>query len=295
MAHDLLHGYAAATFESARAAGSLEQAGRDLEVFSAALTSSEELRRALLDPLIGDQTRRAIARDLLAGRATTEVAALIDFALRVVRPSELALALADIEGHLAALIAGVAEAPTSGRQAVRARIRGYAERALEELAALSEVDAVEDELFSFARIVEQSTELRELLANTLVPVAGRRAVLADLFGDKLRGATLRLVSYVLSAGAVRDLVGTYEWLVELAAEERGRRIAQVRAAVDLSEEERARLGATLSELVHREVEIRVVTDPDVVGGVLVSVGDLLIDGTVRLRFERLRDAIAQWA
>jgi F0F1-type ATP synthase delta subunit len=47
--------------------------------------------------------------------------------------------------------------------------------------------------------------------------------------------------------------------------------------------------------VHRDVEVRVIDDPSVVGGVLISVGDLLIDGTVRLRFERLRDAIVQWA
>ena len=36
-------------------------------------------------------------------------------------------------------------------------------------------------------------------------------------------------------------------------------------------------------------------DPTVVGGLLVSVGDLVIDGTVRLRLERLRDVLARRA
>jgi F-type H+-transporting ATPase subunit delta len=97
---------------------------------------------------------------------------------------------------------------------------------------------------------------------------------------------------VLHAGRVRDLVGTYEWLVELCAEERGRRVAEVRTAVALADEEVARLSRALSVIVGRPVEIRIVIDPDTVAGVLIAVGDLVIDGTIRSRFERLRDVFA---
>jgi F0F1-type ATP synthase delta subunit len=43
--------------------------------------------------------------------------------------------------------------------------------------------------------------------------------------------------------------------------------------------------------VDRTVEVRTILDPSVIGGVLISVGDLVIDGTVRLRVERLRDLL----
>jgi F-type H+-transporting ATPase subunit delta len=295
MSHDLLHGYAAAALESAAAEGHLEAVRRDVEVFAAALTDSEPLRRVLTDPLVSDVARRGIVVDLLRGRGAVESGELIDFALRVVRPAELAVAIADLDAFGEEFLAGVEDAPTAGRAAVRARIRGYTERILEELSGLDEVDVVEDELFGFARIVEENPSLRRVLRDAGSPLEARQHVLADLLAAKVRPATLRLVSYVLRAGAVRDLVGTYEWLVDLAAEERNRRIAQVRAAVELSAEERSRLAGALSGLVHRDVEVRVIDDPSVIGGLLVSVGDLLIDGTVRLRFERLRDAIAQWA
>lgn len=295
MAHDLLHGYAAAAFERATDAGRLRESGADLEAFSRALTESEALRQALTDPLVPTQTRRAIVADLVAERATPEAGAVIDFALRVVRPAELSVAFADVEAFGALLADDGADAPTVGRAAIRARVRGYAERTFEELPEVRELDEVEDELFRFARLVEANPPLRHMLGDISAPVDVRCRVLADLLESKVRPATLRLVSAVVRAGVVRDLVGVYEWLVELAAEERGRRIAQVRAAVELSGDERDRLAASLSQLVHRDVEVRVIDDPSVIGGVLVSIGDLLIDGTVRLRFERLRDAIAQWS
>lgn len=97
----------------------------------------------------------------------------------------------------------------------------------------------------------------------------------------------------MRAGRLRDLVGTFEWLVELAAAERGRRVATVRTAVALRPAEKRRIAAALSRITERDVEVREMIDPTVVGGLLVSVGDLVIDGTVRLRLERLRDVLAQ--
>jgi F-type H+-transporting ATPase subunit delta len=55
------------------------------------------------------------------------------------------------------------------------------------------------------------------------------------------------------------------------------------------------LAAALRRLVGREVEVRVIEDTSVIGGMVVAIGDLIIDGTVRLRFERLRDVFAQQA
>jgi F-type H+-transporting ATPase subunit delta len=126
-------------------------------------------------------------------------------------------------------------------------------------------------------------------------IESKLAIISELFGAQVTAPTLRIVSYAISAGRVRDIVGTFDWLVQLTAEERGRRVAQVRSAVDLDDAERERLAVALRHLVGREVEVRVTVDPTVIGGVLIAVGDLVIDGTVRLRVERLRDALAESA
>ena len=62
-------------------------------------------------------------------------------------------------------------------------------------------------------------------------------------------------------------------------------------AVAQPDAERARLATSLGRLTGREIEVRVIEDENVLGGVLISVGDFMIDATVRLRLERLRDAL----
>ncbi len=286
---ELLAGYLAAASESAAAADRGDELVRDLEALSAALVHHADLRRVLTDPGIVSRTRRGIVRDLLEGRAAPEAVDLLSFTCAVERAGEFPIAIAQLT---AALIEHRGEQVVPGRVAGRERLRGYAARVLQELAGAGEVDEVEDELFRFARILDGNLALRSALADPQAPVTTRREVVDALLAGRVHDATLRLVGYVLSAGQQRDLVGTFEALAALAAEERGRRLAEVRSAVEIDDAERERLARALGRLVERPVDVRVVIDPAVVGGALVTVGDLVIDGTVRLRLERLRDALA---
>ncbi|HLI15448.1 MAG TPA: ATP synthase F1 subunit delta [Acidimicrobiales bacterium] len=298
--NERVRGYAAAAFESAAAAGRLEEVVAELVELARALTRSSQLRQVLCDPGIEAATRAAIVGDLLEGGAAPS-ASLVAFAVRAENAREFTRVVAElVELGSAALDrlrsgAPAQPEPAASRALTRRRIGGYAERVLEELAAVGEVEEVEDELFRVARLVDDYPELRRALVDANAPYAARAAVVADLLSGRARPATVRLVSYVLRAGRVRDLVGTIEWLVELAALERGRRLAEVRAAVELERAEADRLAAALARLVGREVELRVVVDPSLVGGMLVRVGDLVIDGTLRQRFEHLRDLLAPGA
>ena len=69
-------------------------------------------------------------------------------------------------------------------------------------------------------------------------------------------------------------------------------MADIRAAVELDESERERLALALSRIMRRQVELRVRIDPSVLGGVSISVGDTVIDGSVRHRLDKLREALA---
>lgn len=297
MLDDIVRGYAVAVAESARAAGYLATMHEELDVLSKTLIQSDPLRLALTDPALATVERRAIVADLLVGRSLKETADLVGFVVRVVRAGDVPVSVTEVELLIGfALGTGDAviddEAP-AGRAGARERIRGYAERVFQEIADQHDLDEVEDELFRFARVLEVNPALRRVLEDTNFPRDARLGVLTDLLGSRVQPSTLRLCGYVLRAGRLRNLVGTYDWLVELVAEERGRRVAEVRSAVELNEEERRRLAASLSRLVGREVEVRVIIDDSVIGGVLIATGDLFIDGTVRLRFERLRDVFAQ--
>ena len=297
MLDDIVRGYAVALAESARKNGHLETVHHELATVQSALLNSDALRLALTDPALATVERRGIVADLLIGNSLPETADLVGFVVRVVRAGEVPVSISEVELLVGfALGAGDAfiddDAP-AGRTGARARIRGYAERVFQELADLRELDVVEDELFRFARVLEDNPGLRQVLEDINFTREVRVEVLSDLLASRVQAPTLRLCAYVIRAGRLRNLIGVFDWLVDLVAEERGRRVAEVRSAVALSDEEQQRLGASLSRLVGRTVEVRVIIDESVIGGVLISTGDLFIDGTVRLRFERLRDVFAQ--
>jgi F-type H+-transporting ATPase subunit delta len=185
-----------------------------------------------------------------------------------------------------------AEELLGGRTAVRERIRGYADRLFQEVDRLELIDDIEDELVRFARILDSSRGLRHALGDPSTAVAQRVALAGDLLRGKVLVATARLVTYVLQAGHIRDLVGTLEWVAGLAAEERGRRVAEVRSAVELDDDEYIRLVEALERTAGRPVKVRVQIEPSLLGGMAVEIGDTVIDGSVRHRLDQLRETLA---
>lgn len=291
MIAEVLRGYALATLEQAEADGVLDRLKDELAVFARALLEHETLRQALVDPSVSVLARWSVVAELLEGRAAPETSALIGFAVRAIAPSELPVVLAEV----LALAEDPAERDqvSTGLRGTRDRLRGYAERVLQQLDSSDAVDGLEDELFRLSRVVDQNATLRRVLTDPSVPVESRVAILSELLAGRSSEAALRISTFAIRAGRVRNLVGTLEWLVELCAEERGRRVAEVRTSVELDDVERDRLASALQRLTARTVEVRTVIDQSVIGGILVSVGDLVLDGSVRLRMERLHDALVE--
>jgi len=298
---DLLRGYATAILESAATAGRALEVANDLDAFSRALTESDPLRNVLTDGAIPARARRGVVHDLLDAKAAAESQALVswaalvepapEFPVAVLALVELALETADAAD--AGQVRTVpAEELLGGRTAVRERIRGYADRLFQEVDRLELIDDIEDELVRFARILDSSRGLRHALGDPSTAVAQRVALAGDLLRGKVLVATARLVTYVLQAGHIRDLVGTLEWVAGLAAEERGRRVAEVRSAVELDDDEYIRLVEALERTAGRPVKVRVQIKPSLLGGMAVEIGDTVIDGSVRHRLDQLRETLA---
>ena len=79
--------------------------------------------------------------------------------------------------------------------------------------------------------------------------------------------------------------------MELAVSERDKEVAEVRSAVPLSDDDIAKLEQALSAATKKNVEVKVVIDPEVLGGIVTRMGDLVIDGTVRHRLDQLREQL----
>ena len=172
-----------------------------------------------------------------------------------------------------------------------ARIDGYARGLFELARAEGTLDEVEDELFRFARSYESSDELRSALTDDTVPAARRQSIVEDLLGGKATPTTVQLISMVVGSGRTRDLPAIVDRLVQRAAASKDEQVAEVRSAVDLTPDQLDRLRAALANATGGSVRVKVIVDPSVLGGLVATVGDTVIDGTVRTRVEQLKSRL----
>jgi len=149
------------------------------------------------------------------------------------------------------------------------RIEGYARGLFEIARAEGTIDEVEDELFRFARTY----------------------IIEDLLGGKATPTTLQLISMVVGSGRARDLPAIVDKLVARASAAKNLEVAEVRTAVPLTPDQETRLAAALANATGKEVNLKVVVDPSVLGGIVATVGDTVIDGTVRTRIEQLKSRL----
>ena len=171
------------------------------------------------------------------------------------------------------------------------RIAGYASGIFELAKAEGELERVEDELFAVAQALEGSADLRSALTDPQLPLERKQAIVDDLLDGRASSLTVGLIQLVLGQGRSSELPAIARALIEKAAESRDRVVAEVRSAVALDDGTIERLAAALGRATGKNVEVKVIVDETVIGGIVARVGDTVIDGSIAKRVKSLRQAV----
>ncbi len=171
------------------------------------------------------------------------------------------------------------------------RIVGYASGIFELAKAEDELERVENELFAVAQALDGSADLRSALTDPQLPLERKQAIVDGLLQGRASSLTVGLVQLVLGQGRSSDLPGIARALIEKAAESRDRAVAEVRSAVALDDDTIERLAAALGRATGKNVEVKVIVDETVIGGIVARVGDTVIDGSIEKRVKSLRQAV----
>jgi F-type H+-transporting ATPase subunit delta len=240
--------------------------GDELFAVTGLLDHEPALRRALADPTSPVRARTGLVRELFGERLSAATLGLLSgmAADRWSVPRDLPDAAEQL-----AVMATAAAAEGAG-----------------------ELDDVEDELFRFGRIDAAEPDLHAALTSALLPDDRKRELLNALLEAKVTQASLRLITQVTLHPRGRSLEANLANYARLVAAWRERLIATVRVATALTEGQRERLTAALAAIYGHGIQLNVVLDPEVVGGVSVQIGDELIDGTLSSRLAALRQRLA---
>ncbi|HEV3212574.1 MAG TPA: F0F1 ATP synthase subunit delta [Acidimicrobiales bacterium] len=283
-----LMGYEAAVLGGLDATARRQVAG-ELAALEVAVSSDPALRAALTDTSIAPGPRRAVVADLLDAKLSVPAVRIAAYAAFSAPAQDVPASIAEaaLRARAVADDADLDE-PALSVGASRRRVGGYAAAVFED-ETVATLDGVEDDLFHWARAIEASAPLRNALTNRDLPADERTRLVTDLLSGRASPVTVRLAVYAVEGGRPRDLLGTLDWLVDAVAEERGWRVARVTSARAIDDATRERLADTLRSLVGRPVELEVALRADLLGGVLVEVGDLRVDATARGRLDAFRE------
>ncbi len=220
------------------------------------LDTSGSLRRIFADPSTEAPAKAAVVARLLQRADVRTVAVAQDLAAQRWSAER---DLADAAQHLG-VTAALAAAESSGM-----------------------LDTVADDLFEITRALAGQRELRRTLHDASVPPAARASLIDAVLGDGGTPTTRVLARRAAAAPRGRRFVAALGDVVDLIAERRNRQVATVTVAAPLDGVQRDRLAGLLATALGRQVEVNVLVDPTVVGGLRVQSGADVIDATVLAR------------
>jgi F-type H+-transporting ATPase subunit delta len=231
------------------------------ELFAVArlLDGQLTLRRALSDPAGKPDDRAALARRLFGGKVSDTALDLVETVARQRWSHPIDL--------------------------VDAFMALATEASLDAADARGELDGVEDELFRFGRIVGGDRELGRILSDRKNSAEGKGALLDRLLSGRVSPVTEQLLRNVLTGPHAGSAENAIERLSDVASRRRGQSVARVTSAVALTPEQEQRLTDVLGRLYGRTIGLQVTVDPSVLGGLVVQVGDEVIDGSIAHRLE----------
>lgn len=241
--------------------------GEELFSFAYALASERSLRRAVADASLSEDARKGLVRSLLEGKVSEPTLQVLDTvaASRWSKPREL------LDGLN--VLAASALLTSAQREET--------------------LNSVEAELFQLARTLTEEGELERILADEATPAETKRKLVRELFSGKLTSVTQTLLEHVVDQRRGKSIANALDRLAQQAAQRRDRSVAHVATASELTEEQRDALAERLQRIYGRPIAVHVEVTPELIGGMVVTVGDEVIDGSAAGRIRAVRSKLAR--
>jgi F-type H+-transporting ATPase subunit delta len=153
-------------------------------------------------------------------------------------------------------------------------------------------DVIESELFTFLAAVTSDAELELVISSKLGGAEGRASLVTALVGEKAARETVAILEHVVQQRRGRRIGEIIRSATSVIASENSKTVATVTSATPLPTAQFDRLQKALGAKYGTEILINAVVDPDVLGGMRVTIADDVIDGTVSRRLNDLRLQLA---
>lgn len=157
-----------------------------------------------------------------------------------------------------------------------------------------ELNRWQSDLRRIASLVKDET-LFTLLENPEVGFDDKAKALSERLGD-INPQALNLVSLLVSKGRlglIDDIADEYQRLLDNYRGIEGAEVAEVTTAIPLDDEDKLRLAERLTSIVGKPVVLKPKVDSSLIGGIVIRIGDKLIDGSIRSKLAALKKTLSE--
>ncbi len=170
--------------------------------------------------------------------------------------------------------------------------RRYADAVFEIGAQQETVDRWRDDLRVLAEYLG-NRRLAFVLTEPKIPFARKEQIVRDLLTGKVQPEAVNVALLLVERGLVDAAPAISDQFEKLYNDYRGQAVAQITTAIPLDAELRSRITGELAQITGKRIILQEKVDPSILGGAIARIGDTLIDGSLKRRFQLLRQQIAQ--
>ena len=167
--------------------------------------------------------------------------------------------------------------------------RPYAKAAFDFAVEHNSVERWQD-MLAFAAEVTKNDQMAELLSGAIAPETLAESFIA-VCGEQLDDNGQNLIRVMAENGRLKVLPDVLEQFVQLRAASEAIAEVEVTSATALSEEQLSKISAAMEKRLSRKVKLNCKIDKSVMAGIIIRAGDMVIDGSVRGRLDRLADVL----
>jgi F-type H+-transporting ATPase subunit delta len=170
---------------------------------------------------------------------------------------------------------------------------GYARALFEMAQAEGVVSRIEEELFRLRELLKKNPELLQFLRDPNITREAKRKALADLFEGRIHALTLNVFFALADQDRINRVLNVIEEFSAISSSARETVTGEVATALSLDDAILQRLAAELSRMTGKNVQLFQYVDPTLLGGVVVKIGEQIIDGSLRRRLDQIQEKLAQ--
>lgn len=155
------------------------------------------------------------------------------------------------------------------------------------------IDRLESDLRGVLETLDASRDLARVLYHPQVPAEVKKSILKEIFAGQVSPVILNFFGVVLDARREFFLKAIAEEYFRMANQTRNIVEVTVTSAVPVSSVQKVNLMNALAKMTGKEIRVHYQEDPEILGGLVIRIGDRIIDASVKRQLERIREQIRE--